>query len=115
VADYIDALRKQHIENVLKAMIFEALQRNDLKFTRPYALLSLMSLGERSDPDEIFEQAEQEGYEGTEEGIKAGLKALRASGLVLKDGGKFKLNPWFEDELSDFATELRQAIGFAKA
>jgi hypothetical protein len=79
MADYINALRRQHIENVLKAMIFEALQRNDLKFTRPYALLSLMSLGERSDPDEIFKRAEREGYEGTEEGNSSSIRGSRMS------------------------------------
>jgi len=113
-AEYIESLRKQHVENVLKAMIFEALQRGDLKFTRPHTLLALLQLGERSDPNEIFEQAGENGYDGSEQGIKAGLKALRASGLVLKDGSRFKLNPWFQDEVSDFATDLRKAISISK-
>ena len=118
-AEYIKSLREQYVQNVIKAMVFEVLQRSDLAFTRCYALLSLLDLYEkhlkkRKDGfilEEIFKEAESEGYKATQTGIKAGLDAIYACGIAIKKGRSYNLHPRFEIEVAKLVTDIRKAIG----
>jgi hypothetical protein len=114
-ADYIKSLRGQYVENLVNAMIVAVLRRGQPEFTRPYALLSLLKLfNDNRDGfsvDDIFEIAQNEHYGGTKPGILAGLKALYASGVVVRKAGLYRLHPRFKIEVEKRATDIRRAMG----